>query len=275
MPSGFGRGFGGLRMGGVPFGGLPFGMSAGGITFPLTNAEDDLVTHWRTWGDPITDYVTKAGDESVNTLIDQSGEGNNWVQDNGANQPFWSDAAADKINGHEVVEFTTNEYITCDALGALLTGADKPFTVFIVFRKDLNNANHFLFSLGSSISDDPRHDLHTNNVPNYRLYRRGNVIPPALDNSAGTPDTNPHYLSHVFTGTTAGLWEDGVEIIAPATDYDANTLTVDQFTIGALRRTGLDNYLEGDIVEFALCTKALSDARRLAVEAYFASQYGI
>jgi len=60
-----------------------------------------------------------------------------------------------------------------------------------------------------------------------------------------------------------------------AVDLDVGACTFNRCTIGALLRIGLSYFFEGNIVEFALCHKDLSDARRLAVQAYFASEYRI
>ena len=236
-----------------------------------------MATHWRTWGSPIEDYVTKDTQtpNRISAFIDLSGEGNDWIQDTGNNQPSWSDDPADLINGHPVAEFTTDEYVTCDALADLLRGEDTPFTLFIVERKNDNSAIQYIFSLGNAGSlNDKVHQICTDATPNYKIYRRRSTVE-FVTESAGTPDTNPHYISHVFAGTTWGLWEDGVELVDPATAADVSSLAMDNCTIGAKRGSSVSNFLEGDIVEFALCTKALSTARKQAVEAYFASEYGI
>jgi len=251
------------------YGSPPYGMSAGG-GFPLTHAKDDLVTHWRTWGDPITDYVTKDGDKRVSVILDQSGEDNDWIQAVGNNQPLWSEDAGDLIGGHEVIKFTTDEFVTCDALATLLSG-DEPFTIFAVIQKSDNSAYHFGFFLdgGNGIW----HFLATTDDPVYKIGRRNSEVSNKNDASTEVPDTNPHYLSHIFTGTTGQLWLDGTSII-DAFDMEMR-LDFNTCTIAARYQNGYELFYEGSIVEFALCHKDLSDARRQAVEAYFASEYGM
>jgi len=252
--------------------------SSGDIEFPLTS-DDNLATHWRAWGDPITDYVDKDGDGRISELFDLSGEGNDWIQDTGNNQPLWSEEAGDLIGGHEVIKFTTDEYATCNAVGALLTGKNTLFTVFLVVRKDDNSASHAFFSLSNSATTNTFHRLMTVAAgPEYRIDRRGDNQPVSgTGGQGGTPDTSPHYLVHTFIGTSTtgrgSLWVDGILEIDDVNMY-VNVFTSDRCAVG-MTNAAYFNYLEGDIVEFALCTKALSADRRQAVEVYFASEYGI
>lgn len=244
-----------------------------GALFPSTVS--GLKLRLRSWGNPIGDYVTKNGGGLVSVWLDQSGEGNDATQATGATQPLWSVAAADKIKGHSVIEFTTDKYMSCDAIAAILSGDDKPFSLFIVFRKDDNSANRFLFSVASSTDSDPRQDIFTQNVPDYRLFRRQDT---GANKSAvgGEPDLNPHYLSIVFTGTLGGLWIDGVNKIPADTDFDLDAMTVDRATIGALINlsapTGA-NFMEGDYAEILLYDVNLSDADRQLIETYFNDTY--
>jgi len=258
------------------YGSPPYGMSAGG-GFPLTHAKDDLVTHWRTWGDPITDYVTKDGDKRVSVILDQSGEDNDWIQAVGNNQPLWSEDAGDLIGGHEVIKFTTDEFVTCHALADLLEGTDEPFSIFIVMQRTRSGSDHkgVPFSLGFSADNDPYFVIDFIRGPERWWLRRSDNVPVAkLAYSIMSDPEEPLYTSIIFDGQDISMWRDGALKI-DAVNLDVGACTFDRCAIGTLLKIEPSYFFEGNIVEFALCTKDLSDARRLAVEAYFASEYGM
>ena len=77
-----------------------------------------------------------------------------------------------------------------------------------------------------------------------------------------------------FTGSHVSVHLDGTAIVETQA-HNVGTMTVDQFTLGALRTNANSNYLAGDIAELIVYSDAKSAADRGRLEQYLGNKYGI
>ncbi|HEY0076586.1 MAG TPA: hypothetical protein VGB77_21025, partial [Abditibacteriaceae bacterium] len=141
------------------------------------------------------------------------------------------------------VEFASDDFLTCDAIGTLLSGSDMPFTLAMVMRATTAGSNQILWSLGSSSSGTPFHYGSNNTATNqFTTSRRGNTSGQitGTGTGAGTSLGNRIVIWR-FNGTTIDLFYDGVRGLN-ALAMDTDSLTINQFTIGAFRRNTTGNF---------------------------------
>lgn len=146
------------------------------------------------------------------------------------------------------------------------------YNLFVVFATG-NTAAEAYYSEGSSSSNNPQLYVAGNESGSGRasFSHRDDALTNANVNTSGSVnDGTVHMMTLRRTATDAfSLRVDGVEV---GTDTDApSTTTIDQLTIGALRRTAIQYYVTGYIALVA----AYSTDNYATIEPLLAAHYGI
>jgi hypothetical protein len=197
-------------------------------------------------------YSAQAGSTNDELLIDNvrltkiSKLHNDATQATVASMPTIVSAGAlvTDANGNVALDFDgTDDYLEADGVAASFTGEDKPYTAVAIINPADNASNQYILHLGRSSTTTPLDGiLGITSAGQYRLQKRddaGVLIGTAL----GRIGLETLLASSVSTGTTKYVEYYGTSETPVA--YDVGTLTLDQFTIGAQRRTGLDSYYDG------------------------------
>jgi hypothetical protein len=215
------------------------------------------LTHWFR-----SDRVGLSGDK-VASWVDLSGSGNTATQGTGTAQPTWVDAA---MNGRPVVRFDGSNTF----LSAPIGPAAAPRTYIFAFSSTRGTANrifdHTTHPIFAFYFDGSR-ELYLGSANNYRYFTT----------SPKPSDGAPHVCALTITGigqndiANASLYIDGAAITpnTPITTSPPNA-TVSTILIG-----GSSNRFLGDIAEFVIYDRALSNEERAQIESYFKTGYGV
>jgi hypothetical protein len=210
--------------------------------------------------------------DPVQNWTDKSSNRFEAVQATAVSKPVWKDAI---INSKPVVRFDgSDDLMAADAIATALTGDDKPYTIALVTKQTgpLSGSDTF-YSLGRSSTNVPFDELVANGTSQYETQRQDDYGSDDQE-TGGTPDTASHVLVVTFTGTAVSVHLDGTAIVDNQT-HNVDEMTVDQFTLGALRTNANSNYLKGDIAELIVYSDAKSAADRGRLEQYLGNKYGI
>ncbi len=232
-----------------------------------TKGEPELISGLVAWY--AADAIALNDGDPVGTWEDSSVNNNDATQATAANKPTYK---TNILNGLPVVRFDgTNDYLAANGLGTLISGADKPFTVVILFRA-ASGAD--VYSWGNS----------GNTVP-FLTMRISSDKPTSWkrdDAGSGTQkiptdgaSTTYRIVSHRHTGTAVSLYVNGVATSVLATADDLGTTTTNIFTLGAFGRTTFSGFMNGDIAEAIIYNRALTDSERRQLERYLGAKWGI
>jgi hypothetical protein len=171
----------------------------------------------------------------------------------------------------------TDDFDTADAVAAGFSGEDVPITVMAVVRTDsVFVASNDIFTLGRSSTDNPRWRVGVDSNNKWFLSIRDDTGSGPLSITS-TDEATPglwHVLACVTDGTAGQCYLDGSALAGASGSLDVGTLTVDQATIGALRRTTTSNYFNGTIADVVVANspwtsfEALQRSCEMAVKAW-------
>ncbi len=155
----------------------------------------------------------------------------------------------------------TNHWMQVDAMAARFSGSDKPW-FWLSAQKWLNPGPHQrLFSMGNSADATPVVGIRS--TTRYVARRTANDTTSLEAASAVNTPTVRHIYAARFKGTEYDSWRNGVPDMVAA-PLDVPTMTVDQVTVGARRRTTIDNWFEGPIREILIGTGPVTAAQMIA-----------
>lgn len=201
------------------------------------------------------DDVAGADGAAVSAWADQSGNGNNFAQGTGANQPLIKHSI---LNGHKVVRFDgSNDFMKTAAFGAALS---QPTTIFTV-GKAVGTAVAQTFHDGIAVGN--RHLLQKTTTPQW-LSNAGSSI------SGGTADDSFHVFSSVYDGANSAVYRDGT--LVASGNAGAHTLT--GVIIGA-RYDETAQRLNGDIAELIVVNRLMTNQERKQVSRYLGQKYAL
>lgn len=173
----------------------------------------------------------------------------------------------------------SDDFMAADALGALFSGTDKPYTIIAIARPRALSGFHTLAMIASSSSTNPYVYLHASNADNrYQIQNRGDIGSASSSfTNFGTPLVlTPQILTATYDSSGTKTYKDGTFI--DSTTQLRGATTVDWFTLGAFRRSGTptgSNFWSGDYYALLVFDKALTEQERQAVEGWAARYYQI
>lgn len=173
----------------------------------------------------------------------------------------------------------TDDYLSMDALAALFTGADVPYTAIIVFKSSIAALDYFLAHLGRAASNTPigmALQSGGGGGVNFYVQRRDDVAATVtLAITTPTPTANPTIFTEVFAGTTTSAFINSAKTNQSGSAIDVGTITFDQFTVGARRGSTIGSFVNGHIAAVLILNRAVASPERVRAERYLARQYGV
>lgn len=213
-----------------------------------------------------------ASTDPIDTWSDRSGYGNHATQ-SGGNRPTYVTNAFGTKPG---VLFTiaSSQYFRVDGVLPFLIGADAPHSLFAVIKLAATATIQCVFSISRSDDTGGNFIQYTMTAtPQYRAHRV-DATPTAVSILAGTPDTNAHVYSLLFSGTTVTLRIDGVPIIDEQA-MNVGNFTSDQASIGGRVRVTPDAFFGGHKGAVLLSNQRVPLAYAIQAERYLGRKYGV
>jgi hypothetical protein len=239
----------------------PSGTVGGGGTFDPTT-----IAGLKLWLK--ADSLALADGAAVATWPDQSGNGNNFAQGTGANQPIFKTAI---VNSKPVVRFDgINDLLVCTA--SLIGTSSSFYTVIAVCNlASISAGPHNYFSsgvAGLNYSVQLRRD--TSNLSYY--HNDGGSGVPAQE-TGGVATGVWNVISADWNGSNIHLWRNGTlkATVGSTTQLGFGTNNA----VGAFDPAISGQYWDGDIAEVLIYNSALSATDRVNVENYLGAKYGI
>jgi hypothetical protein len=207
---------------------------------------------------------------------DQSPAGNNAVQATPSLQPIFKLAG---LNGFPAVQFDgVNDFLSADGVGVALSGNSVPFTVVVAARIITVTNGGYLWSLGNSGNATPLAGLRMNSAPS-------NPARFSRVNDAGVATSSDFDMLGSQT-SIARVWRcnyTGGQVLsggAPGENGGDNGVsigqcTLNEFTIGALRRTGVGQWSNIMVAGMSVFKRSLSDIELYSVARYYSRMYNI
>lgn len=188
---------------------------------------------------------------TIQTWPDVGGKARDATQATAGNRPSYQTA---ELNAHPIVRFDgTTDFMETAAFSAALA---QPFTIVAVVRR---NTEGTLDTFAAGRANRVR--LQATATDDWQIDA-GSAA------AGGDPDTAWHVLVATYTDTDL-LHVDGVQVISAA--VGANTL--DGLTLGADEAAA--NFLDGDLAEVIVYSKALTTDERQRLEDYLGRKYAL
>jgi Concanavalin A-like lectin/glucanases superfamily len=209
---------------------------------------------------------------TVSAWDDQSGNGNNATQGTAANQPTYQ-ATGYPGSKPGVLFDGADDFLIADGMAAVLTGSDVPYTAYLR-ASVVTNADESFFSAGNSASDDPVIMVNSQATGAVRLFRRNAVDGTTIDlvTTQTISTGNAHRIGDIFTGTARTCRLDGAATSVNNTACDVPSFTVNQFTLGCLRRIATSGFLNFKLAEIVIYNRALNASEQALLESYLAER---
>lgn len=219
------------------------------------------------------DYgITKAGDGSVSTWKDASGNEFHLSQATTTAQPFWSASVA---NSKPAIQFNNGERLKTAAAVNLQSGADDLTVIAVIFPDSTQLT-------GAAIAD-----LDVDNQQGFSLAQNSTTTNQfitkwrnqALTNTQGAtaPTANAalamHVLSFVKGGTTQTSYRNGVQQATATVEATMNKPTA-IFAVGGASVTAGTSF-NGWVAEILVYNRALTSTERQQVENAILTKYGL
>jgi len=217
--------------------------------------------------------ITDAGSGKVSAWNDKSGNSRHLLQGTGANRPTWDGVNTITANG-------TSEYLTNSSPFMYANGS---IMVSGVFKSNAPTAGRSLFGEGRTSNSTPIYQtmhnfasgLENNDVYGYIRNDANSVL---LANTLGFGttffDDNWHVFNWIDTGSQITVVVDGVAGTTPRAYTRSGAMTLNTFSLFALVRTTIGNYMPGSGREFVI-SNILNDAKINKLNAYLADHNGV
>ncbi len=199
-------------------------------------------------------YVAQAlAVDRVSQWNDKSGFGNNATQGTALTQFIYNPA---RLNGQAVLTGDGASYMFANGIASIMSGSDKPATVFSVTSTGVVTSN-VMYAWGISVGALGAMQLKYQNPSSFAVLKRDDAS--LLKNTTlGTSVLNtPAIFSMVNSGITANVYRNNTLII-PNADIDVATTTTDRFVIGASFGGSAGQPLIGDIAKLLVYNREFS-----------------
>lgn len=212
----------------------------------------------------------------VTTWYDQSGNGNNAVQTTNAVQPLIVDAGAlITVNGKPAIRFNgTSQYMIADSIAPTFNGANKLTSVLCLGNTTIDkNAFEEIVS-GSSSADTGfmLRPISFTDTSRYVSYQRDSVAGTVKEKISSYVRINTQFIYTTYRGTNQNTYVNGDNVLN--VDNISTTISLNRFTIGALRRSSITNYFKGELQELIIFpSNKLVD--RVKLESNIKSAYSV
>lgn len=242
--------------------GIGTGSGGGGGTPPPATPVDGMLM----WAD-LTDAATLFTD-TVGGTSASNGQIVMAVEDKSGNDNHLTGTATVKSAIGLTFDGSTS-MLTCDAIASALRGDYTAIFVLKPGSEALGTARTY-FSLGTSTSSNPYHDIGTTATSTLVSARRGlsGGAPISLNIAAVASNGATEIVMIKRQGTTTTLWRDGQCEQWEQAQNPSGTFLVDQFTLGMLRRNANSAAFLGEYIEAVVYGSALAEADTNALDAY-------
>ena len=192
----------------------PYSVVAAGGGLPITA---DLWGHW-----DAAEGVTKDGSDLVSQWDDQSGNGRNFIQTTGADQPLWVADVGSDLNNLPVISFTggaSRDWMEVAGISFYEAGNQYEYTFFAVYTdmdQGGSNWGHFIVSQfdrdasGEYPTSNPEFAMLSSQRQGFTAARwyacsqGGSYIGNIYSTQWGFNDVDPHIIGTTFHNTWAG-----------------------------------------------------------------------
>lgn len=237
-----------------------------------------LAAHWKadagTWQDTGLSTPASADSDPVGGWADLTGSAHSATQGTAGSRPLLRTGIFGSRPG--ILFDGVDDHLIADTVAALVTGSDVPFTFFAVVKPLTAASQRGIASAGASGSTQQTHWCYADGATwVWRQLRRadgdgggGTVLAPVVQPAT----TDAQAVIWSFSGTSAANYAGQAQL--GAREIDVGTLTLNRWTLGAIRRVTVASYFHGYLGECGLFTRYLypREAERLA--AYLQREWG-
>jgi hypothetical protein len=218
----------------------------------------------------MADWVGLGVDGYVATWYDQSGNGNDAVQNTATSQPKIVENGVLVADG---IKFDGGQYLSNTALGSSFAGTAVPFSAFSTLKSNILTSNWVPFAFGSTTNTNPIYEPLVSASGSWGYFVRDDSGGIKDDLTLTTGSLNAEVLSCTSTGSLLDFFQNGTAF-ATNEDISLGSLTTNVFAIGALVRSTVLNFLDGTISEIIIYDSDQS-AKRTDIEGNINDYYEI
>jgi hypothetical protein len=201
----------------------------------------------------------------VAAWTDRSGLGRHATQ-SASNQRPLRQGAAVRFDG-------ADDALRADSLAVVLSGADHPFSAFLVFRQASMGTEMRPFTLASDTNAAPLHTLLLSASGGVASVVRRDGASLSKSLACGASNTSLRVFGHVFSGTSSSA---SLDATASTGDLSVGAAALTTCGLGARRTSsGYDRFLAGDLMEVAVFDRALTPWERTMLERGLRAKWGV
>ena len=199
---------------------------------------------------------------TVSEWKDQSGNGNHATQSDSTKQPtIYTGGALVKENGKLALDFDgASDYLSANLVASSFTGSSKPLSSFVISQSTAT-ALKPVYAFGSSSTNNSIRWFGTSPAGNNEcgFQERDDDASPNVFIDGGSMSVQN--LGTIITNgdNNRTIFVDGTSEENNTSDVD--TITLNQFAIGALDRTSVSNYWDGIVQEIVLYSTEKTSVR--------------
>lgn len=182
------------------------------------------------------------------------------------------------VNGKKWVRFTaaSSQYVTVDALAALLAGSDTPYTVAVSLKLATTASQSYFSACRASGSAQDARLIDSGGF--WHHTRRDDASATVQTAGAVAVSAGVHILVDTFGGTTTSHYSDGAAGFENQ-PCDVGALSLDSAVIGCRIRNAVparDIFLDADVRQFLLIVgRVLTAVERARLTEYLAADAGV
>ena len=234
---------------------------------------DDLVAWWTAYDMDHNggDLTAWSDDDTVGATgnTDMEDKGSNGYNLTGSGDPRFK---TNQINGRPAIDLDGNDRLDSNSIGALYDGEDLPWTFIAIAEHDASASLTDLACAGSSSVSDRIEFFRRDGTNDWEMLISDGAT--TLTRVAGTPDTEKHIISVVYTGTAVSMWVDGSNLIDASNTNTGALSGLNRFMIGAAINAGTySSYWNGRFGEGMLFDAALTTLKRRRQELRLADMW--